>query len=203
MSHIFELPTILVDGVQIPVCFSYKSVCRFPKSQGGRIRGKKWEHGHFVTLKNCCCYSVTKSFPTLCDSMDYHAPGFPVLHYLLKFVQIHFHWVDEAIQPSLPLLPFSPFAFNLSQHQGLFQWVGSSQQVAKLLKLQLQYPSLQWIFRIDFLLGLTVCSPCSPRDSQESSPTPKLKSINSSVLSFLYGPTLTSTHDYQKNHSFD
>ena len=90
---------------------------------------------------------------------------------------------------------FSPPAFNLSQHQGLFQWVGFSHQVPKVLELQLQHQSFQWIFRIDFLWDWLVWSPCSPRESQESSPTPQFKGISSSVLSLLYGPTLTSIHD--------
>ena len=68
-----------------------------------------------------------------------------------EFAQIHVHWVGDAIQPSHPLLSPSPFAFNLSQHQGLFCWVGSSHQVAKVLELQLQHQSLQWIFRVGFL----------------------------------------------------
>ena len=66
-----------------------------------------------------------------------------------------------------------------------------------------QHQSFQWIFRTDFLYDWLVGSPYSPRDSQESSPTPQFKSINSSVLSFLYSPTLTSIHDYWKIHSFD
>ena len=86
---------------------------------------------------------------------------------------------------------------------GLFQWVSSLHQVAKVLELQLQYQPFQWIFRNDFLSDGLLGSPCSPRDSQESSPTPQLKSINSLVLSFLYSPTLTSIHDYWKSHSFD
>ena len=61
------------------------------------------------------------------------------------------HWVGDAIQPSHPLLSPSPPAFNLSQHQGLFQWVNSSHPVAKVLELQLQHQSFQWIFRTDFL----------------------------------------------------
>ena len=69
--------------------------------------------------------------------------------------------------------------------------------------VSVSHQSFQWIFRIDFLQDGLVGSPCSPRDSQESSPTPQFKSINSSVLSFLYSPTLTSIHDYWKNHSFD
>ena len=64
---------------------------------------------------------------------------------------IYVHWVSDAIQPSHPLLPPSPPAFNLSQHQSLFQWVGSWHQVTKVLELQLQHPSFQWIFRFDFL----------------------------------------------------
>ena len=66
--------------------------------------------------------------------MDCSTPGFPVLHYLLKFLQTHVHWVSDPIQPSHPLLSPSPPAFNLSQHQGLFQWVGSLHQVVKVLE---------------------------------------------------------------------
>ena len=95
----------------------------------------------------------------------------------------------------------SPPAFNLFQHQGLFQWLNSSHQVAKVLELQHQ--SFQWIFRADFLYEGLVGSSCSPRDFQEASPTPQFKSINCLVLSFLYSPTLTSIHDYWKNHNFD
>ena len=137
----------------------------------------------------------------LFDPMDCSMPGFPVLHHLLELAQTHVHWVGDTTQPFHPLSSPSLPAFDLAQHQGLFQWLGSSHQVAKVL--QLQHQSFQWIFRIDFLLDLLVWSPCSPRDSQESSPTPQFKSINSSVLSFLYSPTLTSIHSYCKNHSFD
>ena len=66
------------------------------------------------------------------------------------------------------------------------------------LEFQLQQQSFQWIFRTDFLYDRLVGSPCSPRDSQESSPTPQFKSIISSVFSFLYNPTFTSVHDYWK-----
>ena len=79
-------------------------------------------------------------------------------------------------------------------------WLSSLHQVAKVLQLQLQHQSFQWIFRTDFLEDWLVWS-CSPRDSQESSSTPQFKSVNSLVLSFLYGPTLTSMSDYWKNHS--
>ena len=121
---------------------------------------------------------------------------------LPELAQIHVRWVGDAIQPSHPLLSPSPPAFNLSQHQDIFQWFSSLHQVAKVLEFQLQHQSFQWIFKTDFLQDGLVGSPCSPRDSQESSPTPQFKSINSSVLSFLYSPTLTSIHDYWKNHSF-
>ena len=125
----------------------------------------------------------------------------PCPHQLLESTQTHVHWVGDAIQPSHPLL--SPSAFNLSQQQGLFKWVSSSQQVAKVLEFQLQHQSFQWTPRTDLLSDGLVGSPCSPRDSQESSPTPQFKNINSSVLSCLYSPTLTSIHDHWKNHSLD
>ena len=133
----------------------------------------------------------------LCNPLDCSTPEFPVLHHLPELAQTHVHWVD-AIQPSHPLSPPSPPAFNLSKHQSLFQWVGCSYPVAKVLELQLQQPSFQWILRTDFLQDGLVGSPCSPRDSQESSPTPQFKSNNSSALSFLYSPSLTSIHDYWK-----
>ena len=123
--------------------------------------------------------------------------------YLLEFAQTHVHWVGDAIQSSHPLSSPSPPDFNLSQHQGLFKWVSSSHQVAKVLEFQLQHQSFQWIFKTDFLKDWLVGSPCSPRDSQASSSIPLFKSINSSVLNFLYSPTLTCIHDYWKNHSFD
>ena len=145
--------------------------------------------------------SVTQSCPTLCDPMNHSMPGLPVHHQLLEFTQTHVHRVGDAIQPS-PLSP-SPPAPNPSQHQGLSQWVNSSHEVAKVLEFQLQHQSFQWTPRTDLLSDELVGSSCSPRDSQESSPTPQFKSINSSVLSFLYSPTLTSIHDYWKNHSFD
>ena len=124
--------------------------------------------------------------------MNRSTPGLPVHHQLPEFTQTHVHWVSDAIQPSHPLLSPSPPAPNPSQHQSLFQWVNSSHEVAQVLEFQLQHQSFQWIFRTDLLKDGLVVSPCSPRDSQESSPTPQCKSINSSALSFLYGPTFTS-----------
>ena len=101
------------------------------------------------SMIHCC--SVTRLCPAPCDPMDYSTPGFPVFHYLLEFAQINVHWVGDAIQSSHPLLPTSPPALDLSQQQGLFQWVGSSNQVARILALQLQYQYFQRVFRVDFL----------------------------------------------------
>ena len=92
---------------------------------------------------------VVQSCPTLSDSMDCSTPGFPVHHQLPELTQTHTHRVGDAIQPSQSLSSPSPPAFNLSQHQDLFQWVSSSHQVAKILELQLQHQSFQWIFRTD------------------------------------------------------
>ena len=107
-------------------------------------------------------------------------------------------WCHPTIHPLS-----SPSAFNHSQHQGLFKWVSYSHQVVKVLEFQPQHQSFQWIFRANFLSDGLIGFPCCPKDFQESSPTPQFKSINSSVLSFLYSPTLTSIHDYWKNQSFD
>ena len=135
--------------------------------------------------------------------MDYNTPGFPVHHQHLEFAQTHIYWVGDAIKSSHLLSSPSPPAFILSQHQGIFQWVSSSHQMAKVLEFQLQHQSFQWIFRTDFLCDWLVGSPCSPRDSQESSPTPQIKSVNFLVFSLIYSPALTSIHYYWKNHSFD
>ena len=119
---------------------------------------------------------------------------------LLKLMPI------ESVMPSNhltlchpSLLPPSIFpSIRLFSNESVF-----SHQVAKVLEFHLQHQSLQWIFRTDFFEHWLLWSPCSARDSQESSPTPQFKSINSSALSFLYRSTLTSIHDYWKNHSFD
>ena len=164
-----------------------------------------WSCSCEVNISDCSVQlsSVTQSCPTLWHPMTRSTPGLPVHHHLLELTQIHVHRVGDAIQSSHPLLSPFPPAPNPSQHQNLFQWVNSSHEVAKVLEFQLQHQSSQWIFRTDFLQNGLVGSPCSPRDSQESSPTPQFRSVNSSALIFLYGPTLTSIHDYWKNHSFD
>ena len=139
--------------------------------------------------------SVAQSCLTLWDPMNRSTPGLPVHHQLPEFTQTHAHRVGDAIQPSHPLSPPSPPAPNPSQHQGLFQWVNSSHEVAKVLEFQRQHQSFQWTPRTDLLQDGLVGSPCSPSGSQESSPTPQFKSINSLALSFLHSLTLTSIHD--------
>ena len=139
--------------------------------------------------------SVSQSCLTLCNSIDCSTPGFPMHHQFLELSQTHVHRVSDAIQPSHPLLSPSPPAFNLSQHQGLIhqswlftsdgQSIGASASVS-ILPMNIQdWSPLGWTGLISY----------SPRDSQESSPTPRFKSINSSVFSLLYGPTLTLIHD--------
>ena len=91
--------------------------------------------------------SVAQLCPTPWDLMDCITPGLAVHHQLLEFTQTHVHWVGDAIQPSHPLSSPSP-TFNLSQHQGLFQWASSSHQVAQVLELQLQHQFFQWIFSL-------------------------------------------------------
>ena len=158
----------------------------------------QWTQFHLPWVSEMCPEYILNQFssvaqlcPTLCDPMNCSMPGFPVHHQLPGLTQTHVHWVGDAIQPSHLLSSPSLSAFNLSQPQGLFQWVSSSHQVAKVLEFQLQHQSFQWIFRTDFLQDGLIGSLCSPRDSQESSPTPQFKSINSLA------------HDYWKNHSSD
>ena len=103
------------------------------KNNNKTSSAKVTSHPQYPEFKQCCCCSVTKSCLTLCNPIDCSTWGFPVLHYLLEFAQTHVHWVSDAIQPfHSPLPP----ALNLSQHQGLFQWVGSQHQMAKVFELQ-------------------------------------------------------------------
>ena len=97
------------------------------------------------------CSSVTWSCPILCDPMDSSTSGFPVHHQLPELAQTHVHRVGDAIQPSHSLSSPSPPAFNLSQHQSLFQWVSSPHQVTKVLEFQLQHQSFKWTPRTDLL----------------------------------------------------
>ena len=122
---------------------------------------KVW--GFFLFIQFSC--SVVSNSFTPCSM-----PGLPVHHQHPELTQTHVHQVGDAIQSSHPLLSPSPPTFNLSQHQGLLQWVSSLHQVAKVLKFQLQHQSFQRIFRTDFLEDCLVWSLCSSRGSQESSP---------------------------------
>ena len=111
----------------------------------------------------------------------------------------------ESVMPSShlilcrPLLILPPIPPSIR----VFSKDSTPHEVAKVLEFQLQHHSFQRNPRADLLQNGLVGSPCSPRDSQESSPTPQFKSINSSLLRFLYSPTLTSIHDHWKNHSLD
>ena len=109
----------------------------------------------FFILYTCCCCSVAKLFLTLCNPMHCSTSGLPDLHHLLECVQIHAHSLTDAIQPSHPVLPLSPPAFSLSQHQGLFQWVDSSHQVAKVLEFSASASVLPMNIQDWFPLGWT------------------------------------------------
>ena len=141
--------------------------------------------------------SVVQSCPTLCDPMNRSMPGLAVHHQLPEFTETHVHRVSNAIQPSHPLSSPSPPALNLSQHQSLFNESTLCMRWPKYWSFSFSIIPSKEIsglisFRKDWLdlLG---------RDSQESSPTPQFKSINSSALSLLHSPTLTSIHDHRKN----
>ena len=132
--------------------------------------------------------------------MNRSTPGLPVHQQLPEFTETHVHRVSDAIQPSHPLSsPSPPAPIPLSIR------VFSNEST-----LDMRWP-MYWSFsfsiipskipRADLLQNGLVGSPCSPRDSQESSPAPQFKSINFLALSFLHSPTLTSIHDHWKNHS--
>ena len=147
--------------------------------------------------------SDTQLCPGLCNPMNHSMPSLPVHHQLSESNQTHYHPVGDAIQLSHPLssLLLLPSIFPsiriFSNESALhIRW-------PKVLEFQLQHQSFQWTARTGLFWDGLIGSPWSPRDSQESSPTPKFKSVNSSALSFLYSPTLTSVHDYWKNHSLD
>ena len=154
-------------------------------------------------LEVICCCSVTQSCPTLCDPMDCSMPGLPVLHHLPEFTQTHVH---ESVIPSSYLILCRPLLLLPPIPPGIRVFSNES-------TLPMRWPK-DWSFSFsiisskehpgaDLLYNGLVGSPCNPRDSQESSPTPQFKSINSLALSLLHSPTLTSIHDYWKNNSLD
>ena len=105
--------------------------------------GQEHKHNQFSSVAQLCL--------TLCNPMDCSMPGLPVHHQLVEFTQTHVYWVDDAVQPSHPLLTPSSSSLSLSQHQGLFKWVSSLHQMAKVLEFQLQHQSFQWTPRTDLL----------------------------------------------------
>ena len=152
----------------------------------------------FLKFSSVQFSSVSQSCLTLSDLMNCSMPGLHVHHQHPEFTQTQIHQVSDAIRPSHPLSSTSPLAPNPSQHQSLFQWVNSSHEVAKVLEFQLQCQSFQRTPRTDLFQNGLIGSSCSPRDSQESSPTPQFKSINSLALSFLHSAILTSIRDHWK-----
>ena len=158
-------------------------------------------------MYTCICYvcmtfiSVAQSCPTLCDPMDCPPPGLPVHHQLPELAYIHSSLSWDAIQLSHPLSSPSPLDFNLSQHQGLFQWVGSSggQSIgvsasASVLPMNIQ----DWS-----PLGWTGWISLQSKGLSRVFSNTAVQKHQFFELSFLYSPTLTSIPDYWKNHSFD
>ena len=135
--------------------------------------------------------------------MNHSTPGIPVHHQLLVFTQTHVHWVGDTIQLSHSLTSASPPAFNLSQNQGLFQWVSCLYQEAKVLKFQLQHQSFQWVFRIDFLSTIDWFDLSAVQGTLKS----LLQHHSWKHQLFDTQPSLWSNfhilHDYWQNHSFD
>ena len=147
----------------------------------------------FLMATHCC--SVAKLCWVVWHPMDCSTPGFPVLHHLPELAQTHVHWVGDAIQPSCPVILISSCLQSFpASGSFLMNWlfVSGGQSTGASASAS----GLPMNIQVDFLQDWLVWSPCSPRDSQESSPTPQFKSINSSVLGFLYGPALTSLHVY-------
>ena len=143
-THPSEMLATHLDIIQISLG---RKVCRLEEKHT-----HTHTHTHTILIHSLFPpLSCVQSCQTLCDPMDCSTPGSPVLHYHPEFTQTHVHWLSDAIQQSQPLSFPPPPAFNLSQHQSLFQLVGSSHQVVKVLERQLQHQSFQWIFRVDFL----------------------------------------------------
>jgi len=139
---------------------------------------------------------ISQLCPILCDPMDGSMPGFPVHHQLLELTQTHAHWVGDAIQPSHPLLSPSPPAFNLSQHQGSFQISQFFTSGGQSFGISASASVLPMSIQDWFPLGLTDLIFLQSKGLSRVFSNTIVQSINSLVLSFLYGPTLTSIHDY-------
>ena len=121
-----------------------------------------------------CCHAVVKLCPTLCYSMYWSTPGFPVLHHLLEFTQTHVHCVGEDIQPSLPLASPSPPAFNLHQLQGLFKWVSYSYHSVQSLRIVPPFAT-PWTVALQASLSITNSqSPPKPMSIESVMPSDHL-----------------------------
>ena len=161
------------------------------------------KHAYSLKFVRMSFLLFTQSCPTLCNPTDCITPDFPVLHHLPEFAQTHVHWVDDAIQPSYPLVtPFSSFPHSLPA-SGSFPvshlFVSGGQSIgvstsASVLPMNI----MGWL-----PLGLIGLISLLSKNSQESSPAPQFESVNSLMLSLFYGPALTSIHDCWKNHSID
>ena len=153
--------------VRFSDCLQQNAVWTFLFSHG-------WKQKSFPNLFS----QFSQLFLTLCDPMDCSTPGFPVYHQLPEFTQTHVHWVGDAIQPSHPLSSPSPPAFNLSQHQGLFNWVSSSHQVAKV--------------------GVSASTSVPPMNTQDSSPLGWTGwiSLQSKGLSRVFSNTTLQKHQF-------
>ena len=174
---------------------------------------------HYPTVEHPCCLattilshylSVRFSSVQLLSRVQLFATPWTAAHQASLFITNSQGWLKlmsiESVMPSNHLILCRPLLLlpSIFPSIGVFsKEVSSSYQVGKVMKFQLKHQSFQWTPRTNLLQNGLVGFPCSPRDSQESSPTPQFKRINSSVLSFLHSPTLTSIHDHWKNHSFD
>ena len=155
----------------------------------------------FYALVSVQFSSVVQSCPALCDPMNHSTPGLPVHHQLPEFTQTHVHWVSDAIQPSHPLLSSSPPVPNPSSIRVFSNESTLCMRWPKYWSFSFSIIPSKEIpglisFRMDWLDLLAVLGTLS-------SPTSQFKSINSSVISLLHSPTLTSIHDHRKNHRLD
>ena len=146
-----------------------------------------------------CCCSVTQSCPTLCNLMDCSTPGLPVHHQLLELTQTHLHGVSDAIQPSHPLsFPSPSFRLQSFPASGSFPMNQFFASGGQSIGASASASALPMNIHNGFPLGETGWISLQSKGLSRDSPTPQFKSINSSALSFLYSPTLTSIHAYWK-----
>ena len=143
--------------------------------------------------------------PTLCNPIDCSIPGFPVHHQLPEFTQTHVHWVGDDTEPSHPLSSSSPPAFNLSQHQGLFKWVSNFASGGQSIGVSASASVLPMNIQDWFPLALRGWISLQSKGLSRvfSSTTVQKHQFFGAQVSLYYSPTLTSIHDYWKNHSFD